>query len=51
MALFGLYYDHGRSVAECRKIIFAIAQDSGVKRHRELITVKEYKKIRIEYYP
>jgi DNA-binding Lrp family transcriptional regulator len=42
---------HGTSVAECRKIIRAIARDSGVKKYLELITVKEYKKIRIEYYP
>ena len=42
---------HGRSVAECRNVIRRIAGDSGVLLHRELTTVREYKKVRVEYFP
>lgn len=42
---------HGRSRAECQRIIRAIERESGVTKHQELTTIKEYKKIRVEYYP
>jgi DNA-binding Lrp family transcriptional regulator len=42
---------HGRSVAECRQVIRSISRESGVQEYRELTTVKEYKKIRVEYFP
>lgn len=42
---------HGHSVAECKKVIRSISQESGVSKYRELTTVKEYKKIRVEYFP
>jgi len=42
---------HGRSTADCRKVIHAIAADSGITHYRELPTVKEYKKDRVDYFP
>ena len=49
---FSLYtMIHGRTMAACRKTIRAIEKTSGVKRYRELKTLKEFKKIRVEYYP
>jgi DNA-binding Lrp family transcriptional regulator len=42
---------HGRSVAECKKVIRSISRESGVTDYRELTTVKEYKKVRVEYFP
>jgi DNA-binding Lrp family transcriptional regulator len=41
---------HGRSRAECRRVIRAIANDAGVTRYRELPTVKEFKKSRADYF-
>jgi DNA-binding Lrp family transcriptional regulator len=42
---------HGRSKAECERVIRAIAKESGVGEYQKLSTVKEYKKIRVEYFP
>jgi DNA-binding Lrp family transcriptional regulator len=42
---------HGHSIAECEKVIHFIAQESGVDNYRKLTTLKEYKKIRVEYFP
>ncbi len=42
---------HGRSAAECERVIRAISRESGVADFRRLSTVKEYKKIRVEYFP
>jgi DNA-binding Lrp family transcriptional regulator len=42
---------HGHSIAECRKVVRSISRESGVRDYRELATVKEYKKIRVEYFP
>ena len=42
---------HGHSVAECRRVIRSISLESGVCEYRELTTVKEYKKVRVEYFP
>jgi siroheme decarboxylase len=42
---------HGRSMAECERVIRSISLESGVTEYRKLTTVKEYKKIRVEYFP
>ena len=42
---------HGKTKAQCRTIIRTIAKKTGVTKYQELTTVKEYKKIRVEYYP
>jgi DNA-binding Lrp family transcriptional regulator len=42
---------HGRTIAECRNVIRDIAKQTGVTAYRELTTVREFKKIRVEYYP
>jgi siroheme decarboxylase len=41
---------HGRSLRECRNVIRAVAAEAGVSRYRELPTLKEYKKVRVEYF-
>jgi len=42
---------HGRSIDECRAVIGEIERESGVTDYRLLPTIKEYKKVRVEYYP
>ncbi len=42
---------HGHSIAECDKVIRHISRKSGVNDYKKLTTVKEYKKIRVEYFP
>ncbi len=42
---------HGHTLAECRKVVRSISRESGVADYRELPTIKEYKKIRVEYFP
>jgi siroheme decarboxylase len=42
---------HGKNKAECKKVIRIIVRRSGVTRFVSLPTLKEYKKIRIEYFP
>ncbi len=42
---------HGHTLAECRKVVRAISRESAVADYRELPTVREYKKIRVEYFP
>jgi len=41
---------HGHSAAECVRVIHSISRESGVTAYRELKTVKEYKKVRMEYF-
>ena len=41
---------HGRSTGECREAILQISDETGVTTWCELPTVREYKKIRVEYY-
>jgi DNA-binding Lrp family transcriptional regulator len=42
---------HGRSVAQCDRVIRAISKESGVTAFRKLTSIREYKKIRVEYFP
>jgi DNA-binding Lrp family transcriptional regulator len=42
---------HGKSLEECRGIIRSLSGESGVSRYKELTTIKEYKKSRVEYFP
>jgi DNA-binding Lrp family transcriptional regulator len=42
---------HGRSLPQCDKVIRAISKESGVTSFKKLTSVKEYKKIRVEYFP
>jgi DNA-binding Lrp family transcriptional regulator len=42
---------HGQSSAACRSTIRSIARKTGITSYRILPTVKEYKKIRVTYYP
>lgn len=42
---------HGKSQRECRGVVKSIVKATGVTRYRELTTVREYKKIRVVYFP
>jgi DNA-binding Lrp family transcriptional regulator len=41
---------HGRGMEKCRDVIAEIRRATGVRRYRELRTVKEYKKTRVAYF-
>ena len=41
---------HGKNRAECKKVVRTIVRKSGITRFVSLPTLKEYKKIRVEYY-
>jgi DNA-binding Lrp family transcriptional regulator len=42
---------HGKTEEECGEVIRNLIGETGVTQYQELITLKEYKKTRVEYYP
>ncbi len=42
---------HGRSMDECEKEIEELVADTGIDSYRKLVTRKEFKKVRVRYYP
>ena len=41
---------HGKTMAECSKVIKTVSAQSGVKQFSLLPTVREFKKVRVQYY-
>jgi DNA-binding Lrp family transcriptional regulator len=41
---------HGKTMAECSKVIKTVSAQSGVKQFSVLPTVQEFKKVRVQYY-
>lgn len=41
---------HGRSLDDCRKILNAISQRTGIQNYDLLLSTKEYKKARVKYF-